>query len=319
MKTLLIISGGEAPGINAALYHYAALAAADGSAVVGAMDSFAGLLDDRIVPLSSEVLAPWIGQGGSYLSSSRTPALKADDAAARLAARLEVHQIDNLVLFGGNGSLRHIPPLLEQWGIPYIGIPTTIDNDVPGTEQTLGFDSACNYAYASVDGLMATARAMTGRIFTLETLGGDSGFIALAVAVGGNAHAVLVPEYTYSLEWLSQRTRAALQRDHHALIVLSEGAAGKDTLTADLSAHTGIRVRDVRLGHAQRGTKPSHIDRVLAAQAAQMAYEALRRGKQRGALLVQDSRMCLHEDGIHSYPKPLPDRQLYNRVNALDE
>jgi 6-phosphofructokinase 1 len=317
MKTLLVVSGGEAPGLNAAFYHYALIASGRGDVVLGAHGSFAGLLEDRIVELTPALLAPWAGLGGSYLTSNRAAVLKADDARERLHARLAAHGVDNLILFGGNGTLRHIPPLLESWGVAHVCIPTTIDNDVPGTERTLGFDSACNYAYTALDGLLATARAMPGRVFTLETLGGDSGFIALEVAAAAAAHAVLLPEYAYTLDWLGQRTAQALARDGFALIVLSEGAARRETLTDDLARAAGVRVRDVRLGHAQRGSHPSHIDRLLAATLMQRACESLQQGARRGTFLLRDGRWRLDEEGIARFARPLPDPALYNRLNGL--
>lgn len=317
MKTLIVVSGGDAPGINAVLYHFTLLAAADGNPVVGALESFAGLLAGQMVALDPASLAPWAAQGGTFLTSSRTPALATDDARDRLRAILHDHQIDNLVLMGGNGTLTHIPPLLSDWGIPYIGIPTTIDNDVPGTEQTIGFDSACNFAYRSVDGIIATARAMPGRIFTLETLGGSTGFIALAVANGAGAHAVLMPEYDFTLAWLSERVRWAIDRDRYALVVLSEGTPGRDTLTRDLADAAGVRVRDVRLGHAQRGGQPSHQDRTLAVNLAQSAYERLLSGGPSGILLLQNGQIHLHTGSLTDFPQPLPDRNRYKRINGL--
>ena len=156
--------------------------------VVGAVGGFAGVLAGAIRPIVRADIRRLESLGGSMLASTRDAALAEADAESRLKEQLDTHQIDNILLFGGNGTLTYIPPLLEAWGITCVGIPTTIDNDVSGTELTLGFDSACNYAYQAIDGVIATAHALPGRIFMVETLGGDTGYLALEVAYGAGAH-----------------------------------------------------------------------------------------------------------------------------------
>ncbi len=318
MKTLMVVSGGDAPGINTVLARYTTLAAAQGDEVLGAVEGFAGVLEGRLLPLSPDLLMPWAGQAGSYLPSSRDPVLNQARARDQLTDTLARHGIDNLVLFGGDGTLRYIPPLLHEWGIPCIGIPTTIDNDVAGTEQTLGFDSACNYAYQAVDGVLATGHALHNRIFLIETLGGHTGFLALAVAWGAGAHAVLVPEYAYQDEWLAQRLADAVRREGYALLVLSEGVPASRTLADDIFRWTGFRVRDTRLGHAQRGAKPSHRDRVLAAHMARLAYQALRDGMMGGTVVVRQGTPQVYEGTLQGLPAPVPERRLYDLINGFE-
>lgn len=317
MRTLFVVSGGDAPGINSLIGHYALLAAGYGDTVGGAIGGFPGLLDGQMMPLSYDLLIPWMGRGGSILPSSRDPVLSQSDAGERIRAVIESQAIDNLVLFGGNGSLRHIPPLLRQWGVACIGIPTTIDNDVPGTEMTLGFDSACNYAYQAVDGAMTTAHALHGRLFMVETLGGSCGNLALAVALGAGAQAVILPEYEYEEGWLAARLKQAAETYGYGLLVICEGAREARTLADDLPKLTGIRMRDVRLGHAQRGGTPSHRDRVLASEMAQMAYQALKGGTTQGMIMVRGGQLELLADALPDTITP-PDRRLYNRINGLE-
>jgi 6-phosphofructokinase 1 len=318
LKTLMVVSGGDAPGTNAALAHYTALATALGDAVCGALGGFAGLLAGQIIPLANGIIAPWASQPGSYLPSSREPVLKNPTAPEQAARILQQHGIDNLIMFGGDGTLRHIPPLLHAWGIACVGIPATIDNDVPGTEQTIGFDSACNFAYQAVDGALATGRALAGRIFMVETLGGTTGLLALDIAYGVGAHAVLVPEYAYEDDWLAGRLLDAVRRDGCALLVLSEGVAAARTLAEEITQWTGIRVRDTRLGHGQRGARPTHRDRVLAAHMTHRAYRALRGGATMATVVVRGGQITLHEGALDGFPPRLPDRPLYDLVNGLD-
>lgn len=315
MKTAVVVSGGDAPGINALIAHYVCQTVGTNHEVVGIVGGFPGLMEELIIPLEYRNLIPWIGQGGSIIPSSRDPVLKDADAQTRIQMILKKHNIDNLLLFGGNGTLRHIPPLLMQWGVPTIGIPTTIDNDVPSNERSLGFDSACNFAYHAISGALATAHALAGRIFLIETLGGICGNLALAVAHGAGAHTVLLPEFDYNDDWLFERTQRFVKQVGHALIVICEGARGARTLFDDLHQVTGIRVRDVRLGHAQRGGVPSHLDRTLAADFAYSAWSYLSEGSKSGVLVVQGGSIRLLE-GLLPEQAVIPNRELYDRINS---
>lgn len=318
MKTLCVVSGGDAPGINTMLARFSALAAEQGDTVTGAVGGFPGLLAEEFMTLTFDLLMPWAGRAGTILPSSREPVLSKPGALEQLRTILARHEVDNLLLFGGDGTLRHIPPLLQSIGARCLGIPATIDNDVPGTEVTVGFDSACNFAYQSIDGLMATAHALRGRIFMVETLGGNNGILALAVAHGAGAHAVIVPEYEYSEGWLAKRLRTAAAQFGYSLLVICEGARGARTLAEELPTMTGIRMRDVRLGHAQRGGTPTHRDRVLAAEMAYAAFSALKGGIGAASLVVRSGQVVLHA-GLLPERRMLPDRALYDRINGLTD
>lgn len=319
LKSLAIVSGGDAPGINTALAHFVSLAARHGWEVIGSRRGFEGLLEGDLIPILPADILPWAAFAGSYLPSSRVPVLKEQGNRERMARILEEHGVDNVLLFGGDGSLRHLPPIIAEQGVKCIGLPTTIDNDLAGTELTLGFDSACNFAYQAVDGARATAHALPGRIFMIETLGGYTGMLALEVAYTVGAHAVLVPEYAYDMEWLSQRLSEAVKQDGHALLILSEGVAAARTLADDIPQWTQIRVRDVRLGHAQRGACPTYGDRKLAADMAQIAFQAMLDGVVRGTVVVRKGATMLHEGPLDGFPPRLPDVPRYNFINGYDK
>jgi 6-phosphofructokinase 1 len=312
MKILTVVSGGDAPGINAALGQIIQ-AAGDGQ-VLGCIGGLPGLVQGHWKRLQGEDVRPFVGLGGSLLRSSREPILKDPSAQADARQKLHEAEITGLVLFGGDGTLRHVLPLLISWGVPCAAIPTTIDNDVPGTDYTLGFDSACNFAYHSIDGVTATAHALSGRIFMVETLGGSTGYLALAVAAGAGAHAVLLPEYDYDELQVAVRLRAAADVDGFALLVFSEGAKGARTLAETLPERVGMRVRDVRLGHAQRGGPPTHRDRVFARQAAELAVETLAAG--RSGVIVERGGVLQCVETLPN-KRPLPDAALYRRINGL--
>lgn len=314
MKTLIVVSGGDAPGINVALAQFVQDAHQSGDEAWGAVGGLPALVQGQWRALSPADLWPYVGLAGSILPSSREPILREEAAQAQARHILGERGIDSVLLFGGDGTLRHVLPLLLGWGLPCVAVPTTIDNDVPNTDYTLGFDSACNYAYQAVDGVLATAHALGGRIFMIETLGGPTGYLALAVAQGAGAHAVLVPEYAYAMDWLADRLRGAAQAQGFALLVLSEGVAEARMLADTLAQRVGMRVRDVRLGHAQRGATPTHRDRTFARQAARLAYQALRAGQ--SGIVVQRGLALELVTSLFG-ERLAPDRALYDQINGL--
>lgn len=316
---LVIVSGGDAPGINATLLEYCQQAEAHGERVLAAFGGFAGLIAGDVRPLSTRELAPYAGLGGAYIRSSRDPVLREEAGRQQLAAVLAAHDVRDLLLFGGNGTLRYIPPILNELGIRTVGIPTTIDNDIGGTETTLGFDTACNYAYHVIDGIRATAHALEGRFFTVETLGGDRGMLTLAIADGAGADAVLVPEYTdYDLEAVAAYLKEAAARRGHALLVYTEFIPKREQVLAALPELMAMRLRDTRLGHAQRGGSASHRDRVLARTWARLAFDALHDGVPMGVVVEREGRSLLHTGLLEGFDPPMPDRVLYRRINGLD-
>lgn len=317
MRTLLIVSGGDAPGINAALYHFTRLSEQSGDHVVGAVGGLAGAVDGHLTDLHSAALAPWKGLGGTFLPSSREPVLKDAMNRLKLIQTISRQSIDNIILFGGDGSLRNIPPIFAEMGLACIGVPTTIDNDVPGTDETIGFDSACNAAHTVIDSLLATARALPGRIFSVETLGGATGFLALAVAQTAGADVVLIPEFDYDEMWLVERLKWAVRENKLALLVLSEGVAASRTLVADMQLRHNLRVRDTRLGHGQRGVAPSYRDRWLAIAMAEAAYAGLRDGVKAGLVALQSGQIKLCSGTAADFPARQPDRRVYEQINDL--
>ncbi len=317
MRTLIVVSGGDAPGINAAIDSYLRIARHNGDQVLGAQDGFAGLLAGCLVEIDTRVLALLAGRGGSILRSNRAPVLQQPDARQRLRRLLMQHAIDNLLLFGGDGTMQHVMPLIQSWDIPCIALPATIDNDVAGADYTLGHDSACNYAIQAVEGIRSTAQALPGRIFTLEILGGATGHLALAIARASGAHLALLPEYPIDLDWLARRLKQTVEEEGYALVVLSEGFPDLKKLLEELPRRTGIRLRHSSLGHAQRGADASHKDRLLAREMSHIAWRALRDGCQAGPILSRNGALALHEGSLPQGKKAPPDYRLYAEINQL--
>ncbi len=317
MKTCIVVSGGDAPGINTAIETFTRLASQSGDQALGARNGFAGLLDDQLVELDRSLLSLLSGRGGSILQSSREPALQRAGARERLVDVMRRRGIDNLLLFGGDGTIRHVAPLLARWGISCIVLPTTIDNDVAGAEYTLGHDSACNFAIHAVAGIRATAHALPGRIFMLETLGAPTGHLALAIAYASGADLALLPEYPLELDWLAERLKKTVARDGHALVVLSEAYPEIDRLTKEIPRRMGIRLRYTALGHAQRGADVSHRDRCVARDMSRVAWRAFKDGIGSGTILWRAGAAVLHQASPTGEHKPPPDRRLYEFINQL--
>ena len=208
-------------------------------------------------------------------------------------------------------------PLLDRLGVTCIALPTTIDNDLPGTEYTLGHDSACNYACQTIDGIRATAHALPGRIFMVETLGGDCGNLALAIAYASGADAVLLPEYEICLDRLVDRLKATLDRKGNALVVLCEGVPEIANIVDQIPLLTRHRVRFSKLGHAQRGADVSHRDRVVAQDMCRIAYDAFKCGITSGIVISSEGKLRLHRGMLPGATKPRPDYDMYGFVNGL--
>ena len=317
MKTAIVVSGGDAPGINTAIETFARLASQNGDQVLGARNGFAGLLDDQLVEIDRSLLALLAGRGGSILPSSRKPALQDPNARERLDHVMRRRGVDNLLLFGGDGTIRHVAPLLADWGIACIVLPTTIDMDVAGTDYTLGHDSACNFALHAVAGIRATAHALPGRIFMLETLGAPTGHLALAIAYASGADLALLPEYPLELDWLADRLKAIVSNDGYALVVLSEAYPAIDRLTTEIPQRAGIRIRHTALGHAQRGADVSHRDRCVARDMSRVAWRAFNKGAASGVVVLRDGALALHRGSLPGEHKPPPDRDLFEFINQL--
>lgn len=287
-KLALLTSGGDSPGMNMAVWAATQAASDLGWGVLGVREGFSGLLRGDFPPLTPAEALRYARLGGTFLGTSREP-----DFAAKVpqaVARLEEAGATHLLVLGGNGSLAGAARL-AQTGFPVAGIPCTIDNDVAGSEESIGFDTALNFALFVLDGIRDTAEALP-RLFALETLGGDTGFLAAAVYQAGGGDLLLVPEQPLGLEVVVAGLREVLERQRYAVVVASEGYPDLMGVLAALEGTLGLRLRHTRLGHAQRGGRPSGHDRLLARGLAEKAVEALARGES-GVMAVQGGQYRL--------------------------
>ncbi len=301
-RLAVLTSGGDAPGMNAAIWAVTAAARQRGWDVLGVREGYIGLVAGDAVPVDEPEALRFARYGGTWLGTGRLPDF-ADrvpdvvDALRRIGA-------DTVVVIGGGGSLAGAA-LLVRAGVMVAGIPATIDNDVAGSEYALGHDTALNTGVMMADRIRDTAEALP-RLFALETLGGDTGFIAQSLALMCGADVLLVPERPVDLDQAAEQARAGVAARRYALIVASEGVPDLDRRLAELAGRLGTRLRFSRLGHAQRGGTPTARDRVMARAFAAAAVDALAEG-QSGWTALREGRVTVLPLPPPAAVRPLPD------------
>ena len=279
MRRLAVLtSGGDAPGMNAAIRAVTRAAIAQGVEVVGIRRGYEGLLEGDIIPMSISSVGGIIHRGGTILRTARCERFLRPEGVNEGLDQLRAFDIDALVVVGGDGSFRGAWEL-DRRGFPVAGVPGTIDNDVAGTDVTIGFDTAANTALEAVVRLRDTASSHE-RLFIVEVMGRGSGYLALYVGVSGGAELVVVPEVPFDLEKTCERLHYGRKRGKtHSLIVLAEGVMPAHELAAKLQDTGGYDARITVIGHIQRGGGPTAADAVLASRMGAHAVEALLAGE----------------------------------------
>ncbi len=278
----VLTSGGDAPGMNAAIRAVVRSAIFNHKEVVGIMRGYQGLLDKMFMSMQSHSVSKIISQGGTMLKSSRCPEFKDKETRAIAYQNMKDAGIDALVVIGGDGSFRGADLLCKEFGMPIIGIPGTIDNDIYGTDYTIGFDTAINTAVSAIDKLRDTADSHN-LVFFVEVMGRDAGFIALHTAIATGAEATLIPEITTSIDQLCEYLQFERRKNKTSgIVIVSEGGDQGSAIEIAEKVKTILpdyETRVTTLGHIQRGGSPSCNDRVLASVLGYEAVKALLAGK----------------------------------------
>jgi len=273
-------SGGDSPGMNAALYGIVKKAEQSGIRLSGIRKGYEGLIDGDLVPLDAHKLQKMIHRGGTLLKTARSKRFLTLEGRQRALENLQKNDIDALIAIGGDGTFKGLLAFSEICDIPFIGIPGTIDNDISGTDYTLGFDSAVNTAIENIDKIRDTAESHN-RIFLIEVMGRDSGYIAIHSGLCTGTDAILIPESGTDFMDLLDKIKNYHSEDAF-LIVISEG----DEIGAELVAskikqiNKDVDLRITRLGHVQRGGNPSALDRMLGIRLGVAAVDALLQGRE---------------------------------------
>lgn len=272
-------SGGDAPGMNAAIRAVVRAAAFNNVEVVGVRRGYAGMIEGEFETLGPRSVANIIQRGGTILLTARSKGFMQPEGRAAAAARLREAGIEGLVAIGGDGSFHGAALLDAEQGIPTVGVPGTIDNDLFGTDFTVGYDTAVNTALQAIDKIRDTA-ASHERLFFVEVMGRNAGFIALDVGIAGGAEEVVIPEDPCPVDQVVATVRESVARGKtSSIIVVAEGIEGGALkLMEEVARETGLDARASILGHMQRGGSPTAADRILASRLGEGAVNALVKG-----------------------------------------
>lgn len=281
-KIAVLTSGGDAPGMNAAIRSVVRTAIAKGWEAYGIHHGYRGCISGDITPLTARNVGGILQQGGTILGSARALEFKTVEGREKSINQLQMLGIDALVVVGGNGSQTGAYAL-HQMGFPVVGVASTIDNDLYGSEMTIGVDTALNIALEAIDRLKVTASSHQ-RAFLIEVMGRDCGYLALMAGIAGGAEAIVIPEIESSPESLAKELQQAYKRGKaHALVVVAEGAKYDAQAIVDYFKENqqdiGFDLRATTLGHVQRGGTPGAFDRILATRLASLAVECIDRGE----------------------------------------
>ncbi len=313
----VLTSGGDAPGMNAAIRAVVREGLHLGLEVYGIYDGYAGLHQDRIEKLDRKSVSDVINRGGTFLGSARFPEFKEESVRREAIKNLKKHDIDALVVIGGDGSYMGAKKLTEM-GFPCIGIPGTIDNDIPGTTYTIGFDTALNTVVDAIDRLRDTSTSHQ-RISIVEIMGRYCGDLTMGAAVAGGAEFVVIPEKGYDEAELLAQVKAGIAKGKkHAIIAMCEHVTNVDTLAKHIEAETGRETRATILGHLQRGGTPTARDRIMASRMGSYAVKLLIDGEGGRCVGLMNSQMVHHDiiDCINNMKRPF-NQELFDLSDSL--
>ena len=278
MKTIAVLtSGGDAPGMNAAVRAVVRTAISLGMTVKGVRRGYNGLIEGDIVDLDVRSVSDIIHRGGTVLYTARSPKFKTEEGMQQAIENCKKHGIEGIVVIGGDGSYRGARDLSLR-GIPCVGVPGTIDNDISSTEYTIGFDTAMNTAMEMVDKIRDTAQSHD-RCSVVEVMGRRAGYLALQCGIAVGATAIMVPEIETKLSDVITKIQDTQKTGKkHFIIVVAEGIGGVEQMAKEIEEATGIETRATILGHVQRGGNPTVRDRVAATQLGYAAVRLLSKG-----------------------------------------
>lgn len=293
-KIGILTSGGDAPGMNAAIRAVVRTALDYGYEVCGIKDGYSGLHDGHIIPLNRSSVSDMLNRGGTFLGTARFPQFKNENIRKECVEVMKQHGIDALVVIGGDGSYMGAK-LISELGFPCIGLPGTIDNDIAGTDTTIGFSTALNTAVICIDRLRDTCSSHK-RIAVVEVMGRHCGDLAVHTAISCGVEAVLVPEVPWDKETVYRSIEESIaEGKRHAILVVCENQTDVHQMAAELEQRTGLESRATVIGHIQRGGTPSAADRVLASRMGAYAVKLLHQGQSGRCIGIQRGELVHHD------------------------
>ena len=316
-KIAILTSGGDAPGMNAAVRACVRYAISKDADVFGIERGWAGLLENKITMLSTRSVSDIVHRGGTILKTARCPEFIKEEYQHKAADILSAYGIDSLIVIGGDGSFRGAKDISDNCGINVCGIPATIDNDLAYTDFTIGFDTAVNTVLSAINNLRDTMGSHD-RVSMLEVMGRKCGDIALYAALAGGAEFCITPEHPVDIEQMSKTLLKSRMRGKTSnMIIFAEGAGDREEICRQIETKTGLSVKTTNLGYVQRGGAPSMADRVLAARLAVKAVDLILEGKTNRVVGVNNNVI---KDFDISEALSMPnkfDSELYGVMNIL--
>lgn len=316
MKKIAIITR-DCAGVNAAIRSVVRTARGYKIEVVGVLKGYDGLVDGKFITLDRGSVSGIINLGGTFLKTSRSKRFLTDVGQKQAVKNIQEQKIEGIIVIGGNGSLKGAHLLATKHKIPVVGIPATIDNDITGVDLSIGADTAVNVALDAVDKIRDTATSLE-RIFIVEVMGRESGYIALQVALAGGCEEVLLPEKEFTIEAMCIEIQQGNVKGKSSwIIIVAEGRAKAHDVARIITKKTGFETRVAVLGHIQRGGHPTAVDRILASQLGNYAVKVLRDGQTDLCVTMKNNKLVTIPLAVAIRPKKIKVAQTYTLIKLL--
>ncbi|MCL6635634.1 MAG: 6-phosphofructokinase [Peptococcaceae bacterium] len=313
----VLTSGGDSSGMNAAIRAVVRKAIYHGREVMGIMRGYNGLIEGDLQPMNLGSVADIIHRGGTILHTARSEPFKTPEGRAKAFANVQRFGLQGLIVIGGDGSFRGALQFSREYNVPVIGIPGTIDNDIFGTDYSIGFDTAVNTVVDAINKIRDTATSHE-RTFIIEVMGRDSGWIALTAGLAGGAETILIPEKPLSIDELCDKLMRGYKRGKlHSIIIVAEGAASGLEVGRQIKEKTGFDTKVTILGHLQRGGTPTAFDRNLASRLGAAAVDLLLAGESGKMVGMISGRVVATDLQQAVQKKQLIDLDMYTLADIL--
>jgi len=318
MKRIAVLTtGGDAPGMNAAIRSVVRCSTGKNVEVMGVFRGWWGLINDEVKLLDHRSVSGIINEGGTILKTARCKEFLTEEGKMRAFDTIKKYSIEGLIVIGGNGSFRGAHEFYKKYGIPCIGIPASIDNDINGIDLTIGLDTAINTALSAIDKVRDTATSME-RIFVVEVMGRESGFIALSVALGGGCEEAIIPEKKFDLINICHDIVGGNLRGKLSwIIIVAEGAGSAVEIAKKITEITTLETRAVVLGHIQRGGRPTASSRQLALRLGQEAVIQLLNGAKDKVVALNNHNFITVDFETAIKKKEIKIDEIYNLIKVL--
>lgn len=307
----------DCAGVNAAIRSIVRTAGCYNIETVGVLKGYSGLIDGDFIDLDHRSVSGIINQGGTVLKTSRCKRFFEEVHQRKAVENIVDNGIDGLIVIGGNGSLTGAHILASRYGISVVGVPATIDNDINGVDLAIGVDTAVNVALDALDKIRDTATSLE-RIFIVEVMGRDCGYLALQVALGGGCEEVLVPERDIDLDDICRDISEGNKKGKASwIIIVAEGKAKADDVASLISSKLGLETRVAVLGHIQRGGRPTAVDRIMASRLGNYAVEVLKNGGSDCCVTVSDNDLRAIPLAVAIQKKQIDVESCYSLIKLL--